>query len=482
MTHLSLALKESHTRVSDNSVYLSTALNPGVPLFVIGGWGENFHFGAGLTPLPDSSLLVYAAKPQHPLGLVPGDIVLGYDRIPWKQLYKELLAAQLPLSAYSWWGCSESSFIHSMLMSAGLNWHLFDTIDIVKYASGDTVHLSTGYLQGISGSFFCTEQLDVPGIPKPAYDGQHVVSYGIILGTNIGYIYGSAWSGNAQQEFFDAVQALMYTDGLIIDFRINFGGNMFLSNPGLNLLFASPTTTIGFGKRSNPLIREAMVPYVDPSAYVIPGNPQGYTKPIAVLTGPGAVSSGDQVALRMKFHPHVKIFGKSTATAFNAPITISLGNPDWFFRYARSDAYLASNPGVYLTHREFQVDYPVWHTPSAVAQGRDNVVDAARAWIDSSLGIKPVQAFLLQQNYPNPFNSQTGIRYELFNQTGVRLEIYNILGQLVRTLVDEKQPAGHYAVPWNGRDQYGHSLASGVYFYRLRSTEYVETKKLMLLR
>jgi hypothetical protein len=421
---------------------------------------------------------VYAAVFRHPLGLVPGDIVLGYDRIPWKRLYKDLIAAQLPLTSFWWWGSSESSFNHSMLMSAGMNWHLFDTIDVVKYASGDTLHLSTTPLRGVAMSLFCTEQLDIPGVPKPNYYAQHLVSHGIIPGTNIGYIYGLGWSWNAQQEFLDAVQALMQTDGLIIDFRTNYGGNMFLSNPGLSLLFANPTPTIDFAGRSDPSIHEAMSPKGNSSTYIIPGSPPAYMKPIAVLTGPGAVSSGDQVALRMTFHPRARVFGKSTSTAFNAPSQVDLENHDWYFAYARADAFLLSNPNAYLTHREFPVDRSIWHTPSAVAHGRDNVVDAARTWIDSSLSsVTVAQDFRLEQNYPNPFNRRTGIQFSLPHSEFVILKVFNILGAEIATLVSNRFSAGTHEVEWNA---YG--FPSGVYFYRFQAGTFAQTKASVLLK
>ena len=208
----------------------------------MGGWGDNWHFGAGLTPLPDGSLLVYKAMPNHPLGLVPGDIVLGYGGVPWKQLYPELLAAQLPLTGW-WWGSSESSWTHSMLMSAGLNWHLFDTIDVVKHATGETVHLSVAPLASTPPvSLDCTEQLPIPGVPMPDYLGSNdPVSWGIVEGTQVGYVYVRAWAGDAGDQFYAAVPSLLtqyQTSGLIFDFRTNYGGNMFLSYPALSLLFS----------------------------------------------------------------------------------------------------------------------------------------------------------------------------------------------------------------------------------------------------
>jgi len=107
MNHLALALRESHTVCVDRTVNWFTSLDPGVPLLVAGGWGLDDHFGACLTPLPDGSLLIYKSIQGHPLGLVPGDVVLGYDGVPWSVLCEQLIEAQLPL-AYGRWGCSRT--------------------------------------------------------------------------------------------------------------------------------------------------------------------------------------------------------------------------------------------------------------------------------------------------------------------------------------------------------------------------------------
>jgi len=77
------------------------------------------------------------------------------------------------------------------------------------------------------------------------------------------------------------------------------------------------------------------------------------------------------------------------------------------------------------------------------------------------------EKFGLSPNYPNPFNAQTVIEYALPEAVRVRLVIYNVIGQLVRTLVDETQPAGYKRVLWNGKSQYGNEAGSGVYFLQL---------------
>ena len=385
VNHLALALRESHTQLNDPLVNFNTYPAPGVPLMYLGGWGYDAHFGACLTPLDDQTLLVYDVPPGHPLGLEPGDRVLGYDGVPWKDLYPELLETELPLKGF--WGSSARSFEHSLQMSAGLNWHLFDTIDVFKHSTGETVHLQLPdeLIASPQQEIFCSEQLAISGITKPDMARQNLVTWGLVDG-KVGYIYVYGWFWEAEAEFLEAVQTLMFeheTIGLIIDFRLNFGGNMFLSNPALRLLFNEPVSTIGFAIRGDPDDHFHMIPAPDapPSSYVIHGDPQTfYDRPIAVLTGPGAVSSGDQVALRMAFHPRARTFGKSTATAFNAPEFL-LPVSGYNIRYAKYDAYLVSDPLNYLTHDEFHVDRPMWLEPDDVAHGVDSVVAEALRWI-----------------------------------------------------------------------------------------------------
>ena len=89
--------------------------------------------------------------------------------------------------------------------------------------------------------------------------------------------------------------------------------------------------------------------------------------------------------------------------------------------------------------------------------------------------------FDLGQNFPNPFNSETLIRFALPTPGVAELAIYSLIGQKVATLIDGLRPAGVYMVHWDGRDDQGQVLASGVYLYRLRTGKQVETRKLMLM-
>ena len=91
-------------------------------------------------------------------------------------------------------------------------------------------------------------------------------------------------------------------------------------------------------------------------------------------------------------------------------------------------------------------------------------------------------SFVLHRNFPNPFNPETRIGYDLPIDTPVKLEIFNLLGRKIRILVDATQPPGSYSVIWDGRNDFGRSVASGVYVYQLRTREKVLNRKLLLVK
>ena len=87
------------------------------------------------------------------------------------------------------------------------------------------------------------------------------------------------------------------------------------------------------------------------------------------------------------------------------------------------------------------------------------------------------------QNVPNPFNPATTITYDVAAQGNVTIHIYDVSGRLVRTLVDTNKPVGRYTATWDGRDDRGSAVHSGVYFYRMDAPGYRSTaKKMMLLK
>jgi len=96
--------------------------------------------------------------------------------------------------------------------------------------------------------------------------------------------------------------------------------------------------------------------------------------------------------------------------------------------------------------------------------------------IDKNESITPTTP-ILEQNYPNPFNPNTVIKYQLVQQALVKLTVYDILGREVITLVNSNQPVGSHRVVWDATN-----YPSGLYFYKLQTAQYAETKKMLLIR
>jgi Tol biopolymer transport system component len=90
--------------------------------------------------------------------------------------------------------------------------------------------------------------------------------------------------------------------------------------------------------------------------------------------------------------------------------------------------------------------------------------------------------FRLHQNFPNPFNPTTTIEFDIYKTSLVRLEVYNVLGRLVKSLVNEMKNPGEYSITWEGRDDAGHSVSSGLYFYRLTCGKFSQVHRALLLK
>jgi len=127
-----------------------------------------------------------------------------------------------------------------------------------------------------------------------------------------------------------------------------------------------------------------------------------------------------------------------------------------------------------LIYNDFSGGVPVVRTISPEFEGGNITISTAHKAVPEN--------FAVAQNYPNPFNPSTEISYDLPEAGNVNFEVYNILGQNVKTLVNGYQDAGTYTVTWNGDDESGSTVASGVYFYRITSGTYKDIKKMVLMK
>jgi flagellar hook assembly protein FlgD len=90
--------------------------------------------------------------------------------------------------------------------------------------------------------------------------------------------------------------------------------------------------------------------------------------------------------------------------------------------------------------------------------------------------------FILHQNVPNPFNPTTTLHYKLPNNIFVTISIYNMLGQQIKVLVNDNSGSGARSVQWDGTDSMGQPVSAGVYLYQIQTGEFVQTKKMVLLK
>lgn len=111
--------------------------------------------------------------------------------------------------------------------------------------------------------------------------------------------------------------------------------------------------------------------------------------------------------------------------------------------------------------------------------------DKKAQWLTGVKSIKNnsvPKGYALEQNYPNPFNPTTLINYSIPRSSNVKIAIFNSLGQLVKTLVNQNQGTGNYSVDWNGTDAAGNVVSSGIYFYQLKTSDFIQTRKMLLMK
>lgn len=161
------------------------------------------------------------------------------------------------------------------------------------------------------------------------------------------------------------------------------------------------------------------------------------------------------------------------------------GIPDWL--HIRSQSFFIEDQKDQLENIKLSII-----AEKAPVAGRAEILlglkdDRGRYWevsVELRLANMILNKYQLKQNVPNPFNPETIIEYHLAGSEirPTTLIIYNVLGQKVRTLVDAPEAGGVYRVRWDGKDDLGRQVASGVYTYRLVSDEFIETKQMIFLK
>ena len=154
------------------------------------------------------------------------------------------------------------------------------------------------------------------------------------------------------------------------------------------------------------------------------------------------------------------------------------GNVDFYLPTSDSSLIFVNLPGNQLYENESAV--PFWRYNQSM-----NNIGIAPPYtpvdVDERKSIIP-EEFSLGQNFPNPFNLSTKIGFSIPARGDVKISIYNILGRKIRTLIDKTYSAGSHTVVWDGTDGYGSLVASGIYFYNIKSGEFNQTRKMTLVK
>ena len=133
----------------------------------------------------------------------------------------------------------------------------------------------------------------------------------------------------------------------------------------------------------------------------------------------------------------------------------------------------------------YEIDVTVYYRLVAYDDGGNAsdysvVVDVTVLWTD--LGIAIPDEFAIHQNYPNPFNPVTTLRYDLPEQGHVRITIYDMLGRDVKTLINGYQDPGYKSINWDATNDYGKPVSAGMYLYQIHAGEYIEVRKMVLVK
>ena len=165
-----------------------------------------------------------------------------------------------------------------------------------------------------------------------------------------------------------------------------------------------------------------------------------------------------------------------TKTAFFMPIDLKIVCPDTTFIHVVDNHNLVHHYSIPIPSgksvTDLIVDPDKWILRKVEFQ----------KYVDVKHSQEVPLTYALHSAYPNPFNPVTTIRYDLPEQSFINLTIYNILGKKVRTLVNDLQGAGNRSVIWNGTDEFGRSVGTGIYLYQIRAEDFNQTRRMVLLK
>ena len=326
-----------------------------------------------------------------------------------------------------------------------------------------------------------------------------------IMENNFGYIRITTCANTQQQagrlkvDFSEAVQTFVYGDipGVIIDIRKNSGGldAVAAALPGHFFTERTHYEYVSFYNSETGAfeIDPMLTLYTDP---ILPY----YGRPIVVLVSYLTASSGEGIALALQKLERARIIGfygtygsfGVTGGMVNLPCGFTVMYPHGRSLNVNEEIQVESDAnlegGVVPDIRPPLNDETI---RSLYIDSVDVELECAIQYLHTvnveygnEVNVIPTSS-VLYQNYPNPFNTTTDIRYHISNETSNQhytLRIYNLLGQEIKTLVNELKEPGFHTVTWDGKDNLGDDVSTGLYFYLLSVGDLIAMKRMVLLK
>ncbi|HSP88556.1 MAG TPA: alpha-amylase family glycosyl hydrolase [Ignavibacteriaceae bacterium] len=168
----------------------------------------------------------------------------------------------------------------------------------------------------------------------------------------------------------------------------------------------------------------------------------------------------------------VTLIGNFNVTALD--VNPNFQSSGWWYDYFTGDSINVSNPtaNINLQPGEFRI-----YTTVKLPTPEPNIINDVERNEDVL-----ITDYFLEQNYPNPFNPTTSIEFRIVNSGFVSLKVYDILGREIKSLVNEDLGNGIYHVDWNGDNEFGEKVGSGIYFYRIETEDYKDSRKMILVK
>nr|HPI53357.1 T9SS type A sorting domain-containing protein [Chitinophagaceae bacterium] len=251
----------------------------------------------------------------------------------------------------------------------------------------------------------------------------------------------------------------------------NYGGSITAFLNAMNSIHYTNFSWVGYGERADTSNLYSMINTGLVSWYwIIDTDPDYCSIPIAILTGPNAVSAGDFIPLMFKHYDHVRTFGKSTAGAFGAYDPITLPNSEYRASKQTSNFFEYTDTSNYLSHTSYPVNQATWFKRDSVCQGSDNVLSEAVQWIQQQISTS-VSTTVKEHHfryYPNPANDVIYVS----NLENGHMNIINCFGRII--LSQAMKANTKTLIPLN-------AYPNGTYFIRFDTQNNSEIKKLMIV-